>query len=258
MKTKPNKSLKALRKIIGKTQAEFAAFIGVSNHTVVAWENGLNKLPPKMARRVFMATGADVQRGDGSILTYLGEDPYNHPRSSRRASKWLLPHVQGDPYTRQYFERWTRAFHRSGDFAVKDQVAIGKDTLELVLTAAANIQGGKVGNQLPAVWESFREWLIQTREDFKLGPAIDNLLTLRRHKETMKTPYSVWREAKAEGHPMAQSYGFVDDPTKPDDEELTLEVDAYPMWTPGQDMRPDQEAHPCLIPKSQKAQKGQQ
>ena len=40
----PNQAVRALRKIIGLTQAEFAVMLGVSKDAVVSWEIGRNEL----------------------------------------------------------------------------------------------------------------------------------------------------------------------------------------------------------------------
>ena len=62
MKTNLNdgRRMAGLRKIIGKSQSQFAAMIGVSIHTVISVENGRNQLSENLARRVQIATGANL------------------------------------------------------------------------------------------------------------------------------------------------------------------------------------------------------
>jgi transcriptional regulator with XRE-family HTH domain len=71
---KCNESVRALRKIIGLTQAEFSVMIGVSKDAVVSWETGRNELSETFARRIALATGVDgrlLRLGVG--VPYSGE-----------------------------------------------------------------------------------------------------------------------------------------------------------------------------------------
>ena len=54
-----NQAVRALRKIIGLTQAEFAVIMGVSKDAVVSWEIGRNELSATYARRIALVTGVD-------------------------------------------------------------------------------------------------------------------------------------------------------------------------------------------------------
>ena len=54
-----NEAVRALRKIIGLTQADFAVMIGVSKDAVVSWEIGRNELSATFARRIALVTGVD-------------------------------------------------------------------------------------------------------------------------------------------------------------------------------------------------------
>jgi transcriptional regulator with XRE-family HTH domain len=93
MKTKPNQAIREVRKIIGRTQGEFAAMIGASKDAVASWEPSRNKLSPQFARRIALATGveeAGLLRGRGPLTSYI---PFaGHP-----------------PFTAETFER-----HRGG------------------------------------------------------------------------------------------------------------------------------------------------
>jgi transcriptional regulator with XRE-family HTH domain len=54
-----NEAVRALRKIIGLTQAEFAVMTGVSKDAVVSREIGWNGLSATYARRIALVTGVD-------------------------------------------------------------------------------------------------------------------------------------------------------------------------------------------------------
>jgi DNA-binding XRE family transcriptional regulator len=49
-----------LRKVIGKSQTQFAAMIGMSKDTVISVENERNRLSRNLAKRIEIATGADL------------------------------------------------------------------------------------------------------------------------------------------------------------------------------------------------------
>src|SRR5262245_21452089 len=57
MSTRPNESIRMLRRMLRLTQGELAAMIGASKDTVASWETGRNKLSAGMARRLAFATG---------------------------------------------------------------------------------------------------------------------------------------------------------------------------------------------------------
>jgi DNA-binding transcriptional regulator YiaG len=64
METRASKAMKALRKLIGRTQGEFAAMIGASKDAVANWETGRNRLSRPFARRIAFATGVE----EGALL----------------------------------------------------------------------------------------------------------------------------------------------------------------------------------------------
>ena len=59
MKTRANEAIRQLRRIIGRTQGEFAAMIGASKDAVASWETGRNRLSRQFARRIAFATGVE-------------------------------------------------------------------------------------------------------------------------------------------------------------------------------------------------------
>jgi transcriptional regulator with XRE-family HTH domain len=58
----PDKSMRALRRILGQTQERFAAFLGVSTPWIKAIECGQHPLSEKLARRIMIAAGAVLGR----------------------------------------------------------------------------------------------------------------------------------------------------------------------------------------------------
>jgi DNA-binding XRE family transcriptional regulator len=144
--------LAELRKIIGKSQSQFAAMIGVSIHTVISVENERNQLSRNLARRIEIATGANLI--EGKI-----ESPF-----------------QVTTYTPNDFERWRRKYNPSNETTALKQFDEMKTLLKIVFLAAA--KSGLAGNRdrLPAVCLSFREWLNNTRQQFKLRNEIEDLM----------------------------------------------------------------------------------
>src|SRR6476646_2356488 len=64
MKKKSTNPIRELRKIIGRTQAEFATMIGASKDAVASWETERNQLSRQFAKRIEFATGVEA----GSLL----------------------------------------------------------------------------------------------------------------------------------------------------------------------------------------------
>src|SRR5215470_6528301 len=80
MKTRGNTAIRQLRKIIGRTQAEFAVMIGASKDTVVSWETERNQLSPAFARRIAFATGVDGDCLLKNIERLIFDDPLLGPK----------------------------------------------------------------------------------------------------------------------------------------------------------------------------------
>src|SRR5215472_9030412 len=143
MKTKREHPIRELRRIIGRTQGEFAAMIGASKDAVVSWENGRNRLSPTFARRIELATGVDgrlLLRGVSLPLTGAG---LGEPRV----------------YTEGDFELHRKTeWGRSDEEGAKRHVERCADALELLFRAAAKPGGGKIRYRLPGVVDSFIQW----------------------------------------------------------------------------------------------------
>ena len=232
MKTEPSLAIKELRRIIGRTQAEFAAMIGASKDTVASWETGRNKLSLKFARRIAFATGVD---GDALLRGY-NVLVFDHPVTWERN------------YTAEDFEAYRQTTRgRSDEAGARHHLKHCQDALELLFLAATKASGGKIRYRLPAVLDSFIEWCDQTREDFKLGQLIDEELTKRQFKAGLTLTYREWRRMKKEDPAALEAVGFKDDSRKPDEAELRLELKLRPGWTPGRSMHPPKPAEKIAV-----------
>jgi transcriptional regulator with XRE-family HTH domain len=220
MKTRPNKAIRELRKIIGRTQGEFAAMIGASKDAVVSWEAGRNKLSPQFARRMRFVTGVDedvLLRGKGQLTCYV---PFaGHP-----------------PFTAATFEQHRSTYWgRSDEVAARQHLRNCADALGLLFAAAAQSQG-RVRYRLPAVLDSFIQWCERTREDFQLEAQIEEQLGHRKEKLVLNHTYGQWRKMQKEDPAACRMMGFKDDPRKSDNENLRLETETIPLWRPGYPM----------------------
>ncbi|MCU0786373.1 MAG: helix-turn-helix transcriptional regulator [Verrucomicrobia bacterium] len=219
MKKRTN-NMEALRKILGQTQEEFAAMIGISRDAVASWECGRNALSAGYARRIAHATGVSPQSllGTGPLWVHLAQ-----PRR---------------PYTAAEFQQHRK--HYWGDSDQKSalrQLGPGTDALELLFRAAARAGEGGKTLPLPAVVDSFVHWCRQTEEDFKLLKHIEAQLETRKRTVTLTKTYKQWREERVTNPGTPHLFGFKDDPKKGDTESLTLSKEMYPVWAPGWDMR---------------------
>jgi DNA-binding XRE family transcriptional regulator len=149
------RKLAEFRRQIGKSQSQFAAMLGVSKHTIISVENDRNRLSPKLARRIRIATGAPVE--SESDLEYL-----DWWAKEKRFDTWRQ-HFKSDEETAQ-----TRC----------DGLAYW---IKLIFRAAG--RPGIAGNRdrLPAVYLSLVEWLEETCTAFKLEREIDDILEQEPH-----------------------------------------------------------------------------
>lgn len=234
-----NEAVRALRKIIGLTQAEFAVIIGASKDAVVSWETGRNELSETFARRIALATGVD-----GRSLRLGLSVPFSAAQDA---------HV----YTKADFER-----HQETELGMTPEATARRlehclDTMTLLLEAAARASEDKAGQRWPGLLDSFMQWGESAREDFELGPALDALLEKRRFRAGMTQEYRDWRAmARGNAEGLAAN-GFKDDPSKGDREPLRLELELVPEWAPGRSMKPPKPARMKLAAKQQPAAGGQ-
>ena len=171
-----------IRDVIGKSQSQFAALIGVSKHTIISVENHRNQVTEKLARRIQLATGAIIS--DDHIHF---EPVFSHPASETpnqltpEALKFIHRRHDGtganhNKYTRDDFDEWRANFYPSNDETARrvfDQI---KMWVEFVFRAAA--KPGVAGNRdrLPAIHQSLVEWLNETVDNFKLFNEVEDIL----------------------------------------------------------------------------------
>jgi transcriptional regulator with XRE-family HTH domain len=160
-----NRSLVALRKIIHRTQAQFAALVGVSTDTVVSWENGRNRLTAEKARAIHVATGArtpELLKGQGKVKN-----------------------MDRLPYSLADFDAWHRTYLGSTDESRADYFSQQAYIhVWLLFHAAAKPGAGKLKQRLPAVWISFLEWADQIAENCQLKRQIKEVQS--KHKRWLK------------------------------------------------------------------------
>ncbi len=221
MKTTTNEKIRELRRILGLTQEEFAAAIGVSKDTVASWETGRNQLSAGMARRMALATGVEER----SLREASGPLQAHHPFPRR-------------PFTREEFEQHQKRFWGPNPEAgVRRQLPRCADALELLFTAAARSGAGSGAARLGGVLDAFIQWCEQTREDFQLGEQIEAQLEQRVATLELDRSYAQWREMEKTDPVLVRKFNFVDDPKRRGEERLRRSLDTVPVWRPGHDMR---------------------
>ena len=223
--------MKELRKIIGRTQGEFAAMIGAPKDAVASWETGRNRLSRQFARRIAFATGVEegaLLRGGGPLRCYV-------PFAGRQA------------FTEASFGQYRKSYWgRSEEAAAKRHWGNCVDALGLLFMALAQPHG-RTRYRLPRVLDSFLQWCERTREEFHLEPEIQKLLEQRKAKLVINHTYGQWRKMKKDDPTVCRLMGFEDDPTKSERENLQLEAETIPVWMPGRLMRGSQVGWPEAV-----------
>lgn len=207
-----------LRKLLGLTQKEFATEIGISVIALKKMEAGRAKVSAETKRRIYMATGFP------------------------QASSGLLAN-HGD-YSLKHYEHWKSVFPSSEENAWKslDDI-IYPHVLLMLLAATKPAIGGKIKNRLRGVLESWVEWEKKTVKQFALEPQIKNILGGLPVEQKKTLTWGQWRakqkhleNLKAEMAKNRPNYkistpeswwGFKDNPSKPDNEPLTLSATVH-------------------------------
>jgi len=161
MKTKPNtgRRVAELRHIIGKSQSQFAAMIGVSIHTIISVENGRNQLSEKLARQIRIATGANLLK----------------------SSKGKIGNIKGEELTKESFDDWRSSFG-SDEKSVLGRFDEIKFWIEVFFRAAARPGVGGNRDRFPALYTSLIDWFYDTNKAFKLDREIDDVLEEKPHQ----------------------------------------------------------------------------
>ena len=222
MRVKPYHPIRALRKILKQTQAEFAVTIGAAKDTVVSWENGRNPLSPPLARRIALVTGVDER----SLME--GQEPL-YTRNIKLKN----------PFSLEAYDKYRKTFWgQTPEENVRRQIGPCADTLELLFLAAARARATEGCSRLPGLLDSFIQWCQQAQQDFELGGEIDAELATRKKPITLNKSFAGWREMAKTDPTMAREFRFKDNPKIDDREMLELSTrDTVPVWSPGQSMR---------------------
>jgi transcriptional regulator with XRE-family HTH domain len=148
--------VKLRRKILGKSQAEFANLLGISLQRIKDLETrttGMTRGAAKLddiAKRIRTQAGADVSKWNGKILN-----------------------MRGKTYTEDDFAAWQKQFHMRDEAAARAHGRYLCAWVDLMFEAAAR-------KGCPAsVWSSLMDWIETTRRDFGLSSAIDAVLKER-------------------------------------------------------------------------------
>jgi len=217
---KPYHPIRALRRILGQTQTEFAATVGVSKDAVVSWEMGRNPVSASMARRIALVTGADERALMDHALPLL---------------TMSLPRV---PFNLEEYKKHRKAcWGLTPEESVRRHLRPCADALELLFTAAAQFGPGAETTRLPGVIGAFILWCQETRKDFELEAGIEAQLEQRKGSEVFTRSYGEWRRLAKEQPDTARLFRFKDNPKRGDEEMLPLSLDLVPVWNPGYNMR---------------------
>jgi transcriptional regulator with XRE-family HTH domain len=170
---KKNLSVKALRKIIGRTQADFGALIGASKEAVISWENGRNPLSGRFLWLIYQTTGADIMEmanGNGIVLN-----------------------LEHKPYTKDDFESWKRTYSDGYARAYRERYEstggpLQEPFLNELLLAAARPGPSRIRDQFLGVLGSFIQWRIRTIKDFRLEKRIAEVRAERARREQREEP----------------------------------------------------------------------
>lgn len=157
------RAITAILDATGLRQNQFAEMIGASLDAVKSWtrKRNPNPLSGQFESRIMLATGA-VINSDGSVVTSW--------RVGKRSG------LIGKPFTSEAFKFWRT------NVALTDQKTCqyceekGAYYLQLILKSAIKSERKARGQKkLPAVWQSFCEWLVNTSDDFNLRRELDSL-----------------------------------------------------------------------------------
>jgi DNA-binding XRE family transcriptional regulator len=177
-----NQSLKNLRAILGMTQPQFAALVGVSLQLIKGVETGQFPLAKGLARKIQMATGAvfslphiEKHRGtyrrlerpvkNGDVKFFIrGEGMAYSLMDSKRVRS-------GEEYTPEHFEVHRRFFqtnHEAAKLALKEVMP----AIEAVFAAAAKPGVAGMKHRLPGLRASLWDWIREANRAFKLNVQI--------------------------------------------------------------------------------------
>jgi len=231
--TKAGRLVAQLREIIGKTQSQFAAMIGVAKDTIISVENGRNDLSPKLAKLIKAATGAEI-RDDRIEFEPLHGIP--HLESPPKLSPEQFMGTKRD-YTPEDFEKWHTTYYQCDDELARKHYEKIKVWIEFIFRAAAKPGVAGNRNRFPAVYQSLVDWLNETRSTFKLEKEIEQLLDDEPHQFAELTLFSP-PDNNDKARSLVTESGFdynkvkkILEKRKPS-ECLMMEIEMRPGWDP--------------------------
>ncbi|MFZ0827865.1 MAG: helix-turn-helix transcriptional regulator [Verrucomicrobiia bacterium] len=182
------KGVAAILAAANLTQKQLAELIGASLDTVKGWTRKMNPSPISrhFESRIMLATGAII-KDDGSVVTsWQGSlQVENRFRKDDRSVCETIYYggiePAGKPFTVEAFTFWRTYVAKSDEVLAALYSFEAADFARRIFHAAiqpVQVGRGKVRgqrNKLPAVWNSFYEWQIATRENFNLSRQLDAL-----------------------------------------------------------------------------------
>jgi transcriptional regulator with XRE-family HTH domain len=194
--------LQIIREAIGDSRSQFAEQIGCTTHTVKRIEQGRMKISDKLARKIYLYTGAhqgELMKGlDGAALD-----------------------ITGLPYSKEFFEQ--RRPRQPGSAPT-----FPTDPESLIEWARVVFDAAREDKRLPQVLDSFVDWMESAREEFGLAKTIDRQLRGRAYERTEKRTVGEWRADKDR----AQWFGYKDKSSYHPDKVVTIKKQVFVPWCP--------------------------
>jgi transcriptional regulator with XRE-family HTH domain len=198
-----NKAAVNLRKIIGCSQARFAAMLGLSKSAVISIENRQRGVTKATLEKISTLTGAKLRPG-GKVLN-----------------------KEGRAYAKPDFEAWSQILGDPQEFSqTRFKEVCGWLAIMFKAASRTGLHGEK--NRGPILWLALTDWMESARRDFNLGPGIDRILKEGAAPDTKTFPVGVLRKNPA----WAKFYRFQDSKKLKDTDTVTLTVRPVQAWAP--------------------------
>jgi transcriptional regulator with XRE-family HTH domain len=184
-KPKTKHPIRNLRKIIRKSQREFALSIGISPSALKRIENHDLALSRRVARKIQYETAIDPRCLNGKLRT--------------------LRNVRGEKYTKEFYKAWKEHYSWQDEHMVKHLTGVLSGAMETLLQAS--VFGYR--RRLWLVSAEITETLDRCRVDFDLQRPVDEILAKQR------SPFIRHRPLKWEDLLSSQSIGVISPFTAP-------------------------------------------
>ncbi len=164
------------------TQAEMAKLLGVTRETVDRVENGRLKMSRRLAIKYTLATGCDLEEGDGKRRKGL-YGAHGKPMEVRVA--W-----HGEPYTRELFLDHRRSVESVRKLEPADRRRANEAAISLLMDAA------QATDLLEDANEAIREFVADLFVEFELNDHFKGSLQAFKYEHLMRTN-PTWAGAEA-------------------------------------------------------------